>query len=133
MVLPESYASCNVTLLTLNVQVAIWLEPFRHRAVEPAAPSVDTARVELNVPALVIAPAAVIAIDGEVMKLSNPVPNLSALNVLFVWAVTLPKFTPVTVFAPVALSVPARLMPTAFTPVVPDPAESVTANVAAVE
>src|SRR5258708_29995559 len=51
IVLPESYACCNVTLLTLLVQLAIWLDPFLQSELVPAEPSVSTSRVELKIPA----------------------------------------------------------------------------------
>src|SRR5258708_2568848 len=51
MVLPESYACCKVTLLTLFVHVAMMLEPFRQSSVAPAEPKVSTARVDENSPA----------------------------------------------------------------------------------
>src|ERR1700722_16674433 len=42
IVLPASYASCKVTAFTFAEQLAIWLEAFEQRAVDPAAPRVGT-------------------------------------------------------------------------------------------
>jgi hypothetical protein len=93
----------------------------------------DAFRVVVDTPvAPVMAPAPVMAIDGEERKLVKPVPNVMPLNVLFVCAVTFPKLTPVMVFAPVPFAVPVRLIPSALTAVVPLDAESVALRVAAV-
>ena len=73
----------------------------------------------------VIAPPPVIEIDGEVMKLSKPVPNVNPLNVLLACVVTLPKLTPVIVFVPEPFPVPVRLIPSPLSVVVPDDALSV--------
>jgi hypothetical protein len=93
----------------------------------------DAFRVVVDTPvAPVMLPAPVMAIDGEERKLVKPVPKVNALKVLLVCAVTFPKFTPVMVLAPVVFAVPVRLIPSAFTAVVPLDAVSVALNVAAV-
>ena len=66
-----------------------------------------------------IAPAAVTLTVGEVMKLSKPVPKVIPLKILLTFAVMLPKFKPVIVLAPDALSVPERFTSMPSTEVVP--------------
>jgi len=85
IVLPASYACCSVTLFAFAVQVAIWFEPFRHSEVEPAEPSVVTARVELKVPAPVT--------PSVPPRFVVPVPTVKV-------------FVPVTEVAPLRLTLP---------------------------
>jgi hypothetical protein len=135
---PVPVSSERVSLSAVEVPLVVNCPPVvvnsaRSAVKEEKVTVEDALSVVVDTPvAPVMAPVPVMAIDGEERKLVKPVPKVIPLKVLFVWAVTFPKFTPVMVFAPVVFAVPVRLIPSALTDVVPLAAESVALKVAAV-